>query len=88
MASTVQRHRADQSDDRSTVAISQLENEREHRALRDELQSILREMESTRGEVVALQDQNTKLVRGNKNLLEILERGGCVAGPEHEAGPW
>ena len=76
MASTVQRYRADQSDDRSAVAVSLLENEREHRALRDELQAIRREVESTRREMVGLQDQNKKLVRGNKNLLEILERGG------------
>uniref|UniRef100_M4C438 RxLR effector candidate protein n=1 Tax=Hyaloperonospora arabidopsidis (strain Emoy2) TaxID=559515 RepID=M4C438_HYAAE len=59
------------SDDRSEFEFYQLENERKRQAFRDEVDDILRQY-------VALQSQIEKLARVQKNLLEILERGGCI----------
>ena len=50
-------------------AFSLVENDREHRALRDELRL-------ARRDIAMLQDQHQILVRDQKNLLGILERFG------------
>ena len=67
----VQRIRLYRLDDRSEFAFYQLENKRKRQAFRDEVDDILRQY-------VALQSQIEKLARVQKNLLEILERGGCI----------
>ena len=67
----VQRIRLYRSDDRSEFAFYQLENERRRRAFRDEVADISRQR-------AALQSQIEKLDRDQKNLLEVLERGGCI----------
>ena len=46
-------------------------NERERRLLRDELAA-------SRRETALLKEQHDILVRDHKNLLEIIERAGCL----------
>ena len=67
----VLRLRIDRSDDRSEYVHSLLESERGRHALRDELSSARREIES-------LPTQLENLVRDHKNRLGILERIDCV----------
>ena len=67
----VLRLRIDRSDDRSEYVHSLLESERGRHALRDELSSARREIES-------LQTQLGSLVRDHKNLLGILDQGGNI----------
>ena len=71
LEATVQRIRVHRSDDQSQYAFSQLENERTHQALRDELATARREVETLRSQV-------ENLTRDHKNLLGVLERGGCI----------
>ena len=59
------------SDDRSEFAFYQLENDRKCQAFRDKVTDI-------RPQHAALQSQIEKLAREQKNLLEVLERGGCI----------
>ena len=61
---TVQRIRVHRSDDQSQSAFSQLENERTHQALRDDLATARREVESLRTQVESL-------TRDHKNLLGV-----------------
>ena len=69
LTSTLQSHRVDLSDDRAQFAFSLVENDREHRALCDELRL-------ARRDIAMLQDQHQILVRDQKNLLGILEHFG------------
>ena len=66
----VQRIRLYRLDDRSEFAFYQLENKRKRQAFRDEVADI-------RLHYAALQSQIEKLARHQKNLLEVLKRGGC-----------
>ena len=59
------------SEDLSEFAFYQLENERKRQVFRDEVADI-------RLHYAALQSQIEKLARHQKNLLEVLERGGCI----------
>ena len=59
------------SDDRSEFAFYQLENEWKRQVFRDEVADI-------RLHYAALQSQIEKLARDQKNILEVLERGGCI----------
>ena len=68
---SVRRLCADWEKDRSDFAFAQLENERENRRLRDEL-------EAARCKTASLKDQFKGLVSDHKNLMGILERGGCL----------
>uniref|UniRef100_M4C4T8 RxLR effector candidate protein n=1 Tax=Hyaloperonospora arabidopsidis (strain Emoy2) TaxID=559515 RepID=M4C4T8_HYAAE len=67
----VQRIRLYRSDDRSKIAFSQLEKERGRQVFRDEVADLRRQN-------VYLQSQIEKLARDQRNLLEVLERGGCI----------
>ena len=71
LEASVQRYRLHRSDNRSEFSSSHLENERGRQAIRDEKADVRRQMET-------LQSQIKKLNRDEKNLLEILERGGCI----------
>ena len=55
--------------------LDQLENYRDIRYLRDEL-------EAARRETALLRDQQENFVRDHKNLLGILERAGHVCSPK------
>ena len=59
------------SDDRSEFAFYQLENKWKRQAFRDEVAEIRRQH-------AALQSQIEKLDQVQKNLLEFLERSGCI----------
>ena len=59
------------SDDRSEFAFYQLENEQKRQDFHDEVADIRRQH-------AVLQSQIKKQVRDQKNLLEVLERGGCM----------
>ena len=61
----------DREKDRSEFSFAQLENERENRRLRDEL-------EAARCKTASLKDQFKGLVSDHKNLMGILERGGYL----------
>ena len=67
----VKRIRLYRSDDRSEFAFYQLESERTRHAFRDEVAEISRQN-------AALQSQIEMLGRDYKNLVDILERGGCI----------
>uniref|UniRef100_M4BCL6 RxLR effector candidate protein n=1 Tax=Hyaloperonospora arabidopsidis (strain Emoy2) TaxID=559515 RepID=M4BCL6_HYAAE len=67
----VKRIRLYRPNDRSEYAFYQLENERNLQAFRDEVADI-------RLQHAALQSQIKKLARFQKNLLEVLKRGGCI----------
>ena len=67
----VQLIRLYRSDDRSEFAFYQLENERKRQTFCDDVADIRRQH-------AALQSQIEKLSRVQKNLLEVLERGGCI----------
>ena len=59
------------SDDRLEFAFYRLENEWKSQAFRDEVADIRRQH-------VALKSQIEVLARAQKNLLKVLERGGCI----------
>uniref|UniRef100_M4BA78 RxLR effector candidate protein n=1 Tax=Hyaloperonospora arabidopsidis (strain Emoy2) TaxID=559515 RepID=M4BA78_HYAAE len=67
----VQLIRLYRSDDRYQLALYQLENEQERQVFRDEVDDI-------RHHNAALHIQIENLARNRKNLLEVLERGGCI----------
>ena len=67
----MQRIRLYRSDDRSEFAFYQLENKRPRQVFRDEVADLRRQN-------AALQSQIEKLARVQKNLLEVLERCGCI----------
>uniref|UniRef100_M4BMF0 Uncharacterized protein n=1 Tax=Hyaloperonospora arabidopsidis (strain Emoy2) TaxID=559515 RepID=M4BMF0_HYAAE len=67
----VQRIRLYRSDDRSEFAFYQLENEKARQVFRDEVADLCRQN-------TALQIHIEKLARDQKNLVEILDRGGCI----------
>ena len=77
LTSTVQSYRVYRLDDRAQFAFSLVENDREHRALRDELRLARRDIET-------LQDQYQILFRNQKNLLGILERFGGLSSLSEE----
>ena len=56
---------------RTEFAFYQLKNDRKSQAFRDEVVDLCRQN-------AALQSQIEKLSRDHKNLLEVLERGGCL----------
>ena len=66
---TVRRLRADREKDRSEFAFAQLDNERDIRYLRDEL-------EAARREEALMRDQHENVIRDHKNQLGILKRAG------------
>ena len=59
------------SDDRSEFALYQLKNERARQVFRDEVADLRRQN-------AVLLSQIEKLAWDQKNLLEVLERGGCI----------
>ena len=59
------------SDDRSEFAFYQSENERACQVFHDEVSDLRRQN-------AALKSQIERLARVQKNLLEVLERGGCI----------
>ena len=71
LEASVQRYCLHQSDDRSEFAFYQLENERARQVFRDEVADV-------RHQNAALQSQIEMLGRDCKNLVDILERGGCI----------
>ena len=67
----VQRIRLCRSDDRSEFAFYHLENERARQVFRNKVADL-------RCQNAALRIQIEKLARAHKNLVENLERGGCI----------
>ena len=79
---SVRNHRkdreADRTRDRADYALAQLQVERDVRSLVDELATARKEISQLNGEVSSLRNQTDRLKRQRKNMMEILERGGCL----------
>ena len=71
LEASVQRYRLHRSYDQSEFAFSELENERGRQAIRDEVAEVHHHM-------AKLQSQIDKMGRDQKNLQEVLERGGGI----------
>ena len=78
----VRKHRkdreADRAKDRAEYALSQPQVERDVRSLVEELATGRKEISQSNEEVSSLLDQNERLERKRKSLMEVLERGGYL----------